>query len=107
MKENQITHVIGYIHVVNGKVIIFPPDTFDLNNSADVCYLLYLSKKLFTNDFYRPIYGKDTIVFIDKGSDDNSYMISEGDFGCLPKECQEKIQEVLNEFNEAGGGSGN
>lgn len=107
MKENQIVHVMGYIYVVNGKVIIFSPETLDLTNSADVDYLLNLSKKLFVDDFYRPIYGKNTIVFVDKHSDEVSYIVSEGDFGGLPEECQRKVREVLDEFNESGGGSGN
>ena len=36
--KNQIVDINGYVHVINGKVICFEPDVYDLNNPEDVEY---------------------------------------------------------------------
>lgn len=106
-RRNHIVHVIGYVHIINGKVIVFSPETLDLTKAEDVSYLWNLSLELFVDEFYPAIYGNDTIAFVDKNSDGISYNVSEGDLGDLPEEYQIKVREVLYESVEFGSGARN
>ena len=106
MKENmknQIIDVDGYVHIVNGKVICFESDVYDLDNPEDVKELLELSARMRSNDeddkFYYRAYGDDTILFVDKSHFcKNSVYMEAGDFFGLPENYRKRIEEVLNEI---------
>ena len=98
--KNQIIDIDGYVHVVNGKVICFKPDVYDLNNPEDVEDLVSLSAKMNSedDDFCYRMYGDDTFLFVEKETNADSLYVEPGDFGCLPENYKKKIEVVLNEI---------
>lgn len=61
------------MHIVNGKVICFKPDVYDLNNLKHVEELLDLSARMCSDDeddtFHHGGYGDNTILFLDRNLD--------------------------------------
>ena len=105
MKEkikNQIIDIDGYIHVVNGKVICFKSDVYDLNNSEHVKELLELSVRMHSDNeddkFYYGGYGDDTILFLARNPD-NPVELTEtmGSLRYMPEDYRRKIEGVLYE----------
>lgn len=100
--KKKIVDIDGYVHVINGKVICFNPDVYDLNNSEHVKELLELSARMRSDDeddtFYYRAYGDDTILFVDKSHFCKSSVYMEaGDFFGLPENYRKRIEEALNE----------
>lgn len=106
-KENPVIHVMGYIHLVKDIVVVFPPGIFDLSAQDDVDTLVGFADSSGADALWSPIYGDDTIVFLDKDPDGDGYLVSEGDFGCLPEACQDAVNEVRKKIDESGSGTGN
>jgi len=99
MKENQIVDIDGFVHVVNGKVICFKSDVFDLENSEDVENLICFSEELYVKKGLPAIYGKDTICVLDAYDEDKNYIISMACIQGLSRNVQEKVMLILDGFN--------
>lgn len=96
-QKNQIVDIDGYIHVVNGKVICFKSDVYDLHNPNDVADLVLTSFEIGVDDKFPLVHGNDTILFLDKSPTvANELIVSMGDLGGLPEECQRKVDNILN-----------
>ncbi len=96
-QKNQIVDIDGYIHVVNGKVICFKPDVYDLHNPNDVADLVLTSFEIGVDDKFPLVHGNDTILFLDKSPTvANELIVSMGDLRGFPKECQRKVDNILN-----------
>lgn len=100
--KNQIIDVDGYVHIVNGKVICFESDVYDLHNLKHVEELLYLSLRMSSDDeddkFYYGGYGDNTILFLDRNPD-NPVELTEtmGSLRYMPEDYRRKIEGVLYE----------
>ena len=105
MKENiknQIVDIDGYIHVINGKVICFKSDVYDLNNPEDVADLVLTSFEIGVDDTFPLVHGNDTILFLDKNSIvPDELIVSMGDLRSLPKDVQKKCKlAILKQKNQ-------
>lgn len=111
MKENiknQIVDIDGYIHVINGKVICFKPDVYDLNNPEDVKSLIEHLESLFASPHLKPIYGDQTMYYFELDSDVNSIFVGMGDINVFLTNFSEDVQEqVRSAVNEYRGATGN
>lgn len=100
--KNQIIDIDGYAHVINGKVICFKSDVYDLHNLKHVEELLYLSLRMSSDDdddkFYYGGYGDNTILFLDRNPD-NLVELTEtmGSLRYMPEDYRRKIEGVLYE----------
>lgn len=102
-QKNQIVDIDGYVHVINGKVICFKSDVYDLNNLKHVRKLLDLSVRMRFNDgddkFYYRAYGDDTIIFLDRNPDSSNELVETmGGLRYMPEDYRKKIEEVLSNF---------
>lgn len=102
MKENQIVDIDGWVHVVNGKVVCFTPDVFDLSNPSHVEHLTGLVDSLddlYVSGIHSKEHGNDTMEIITKNlSDPNRRILSTADMQILSKDVLERIEAVRNEY---------
>lgn len=106
-QKNQVVDIDGYIHVINGKVICFKPDVYDLNNSEDVESLIEYSKSLFSCSHLKPLYGDQTMYILEHVSD-TMHNIFRGDINVFLTNFSEDVQEqVRSAVNEYRGETGN
>lgn len=110
MKENiknQIVDIDGYIHVVNGKVICFKSDVYDLNNPEDVKSLIEHLESLFASPHLKPVYGDQTMYYFELDSDVNSIFVGMGDINVFltnfSEDVQEQVKDAVNEYRDATG----
>ena len=93
-QKNQIVDIDGYIHVVNGKVICFKSDVYDLNNSADVKSLIEYSESLFASSHLKPLYGEQTMYILEHVSD-SMRNVCRGDINVFLSNFSEDVQEIV------------
>lgn len=100
-QKNQIVDIDGYIHVVNGKVICFKSDVYDLNNSADVKSLIEYSESLFASSHLKPLYGEQTMYILEHVSD-SMRNVCRGDINVFlsnfSEDVQEQVRSAVNEY---------
>lgn len=98
-QKNQIIDIDGYVHVVNGKVICFKPDVYDLNNSDDVEKLLDIASRMFKSKLYPAVYGNNTVLCLDN-SDDEYKIISMACLEDFSDIVKRKVEAAVYEFGE-------
>ena len=100
MKENmknQIIDVDGYIHVINGKVICFKLDVFDLNNPNDVADLLSFVDDLSEPDnLFSGQIGDDTVIDLRLNPKNDEVIVGfGGHLPCLVEHLDVNIKEKV------------
>lgn len=68
MGEHTIVDIDDYVHVINGKVICYEPDTIDFESEEQVKNLLDIATNLYKNGFYTEEYGHENTRFVISGS---------------------------------------
>lgn len=101
MKENQIVDIDGYVHVINGKVVCFEPNVFDLKDIQDVKNLVDLSASLFVSEIRPAIYGEDTMAVIKRHPDGVRRILSMSCITGLPESLQQKVRCAVREFSKS------
>lgn len=94
MSENQIVDIDGWVHVIGGKVICFQPDVYDLNNPEDVKDLLEFAERLYVVPWLKPMYGGQTICYLNKSPDGSIYH-GMGDLEVFLTNYSAEIQENI------------
>ena len=112
MKENmknQIVDIDGYIHVINGKVICFKSDVYDLDNPRDVEDLLSFMDDLSESDnlFFGQI-DDDTVIDLRRGPNSNEVIVGLGGYlPCLVEHLdasvKEKVMGAVDEYRSETG----
>ena len=100
MKENiknQIIDVDGYIRVVNGRVICFKSDVYDLNNPNDVADLLSFVDDLSEPDnLFSGQIGDDTVIDLRLNPKNNEVIVGFGGYlPCLVEHLDVNIKEKV------------
>ncbi len=100
MKEHTIVDIDDYVHVVDGKVVCYEPDTIDFKDERQVDNFFGLVTDLFVHDMF-PIrhYGKENtrLVMVGKKYDRKKWVFAEhiSDF---PPELVEKVRVAIDEY---------
>lgn len=102
-QKNQIIDIDGYVHVVNGRVICFKPDVYDLDNPRDVQNVFDTVVSLFGSDGKLRVWFDDNTFVVLERSDVGNVVVGMGDVLCLPKAVQEKVRDAVNEYRGAIG----
>ena len=100
--KNQIVDINGYVHVINGRVLCFKSDLYDLSeNSDDVKYLTEFVNGLPTKRCFDASFGDFTIYLFTKVSD--GIAVTQGDLYVylqeLPQDVSEKVKAVIEEYH--------
>lgn len=104
MKENQIVDIDGWVHVVNGKVICFTPDVYDLSNSLHTeCLIDFVNSldELYVSGVHPNLFGENTMEIVTKSlneNDPNGRIVSTADMQILSKDVLERIEVERNEY---------
>ena len=67
-KQHTIVDINDYVHVIDGKVICYEPDTIDFESEAQVKNLFDIATNLYKNGFYTEEYGHGNTRFVISGS---------------------------------------
>ena len=106
-QKNQIVDIDGYIHVINGRVICFKPDIYDLNNLDDVEYLCEWVLNMRTDAYLRKKYTDDTFVSVRESLDGSHNIITSGSievyFKSIPEDVKKKVRSVIAEYQSKAG----
>ena len=105
--NNQIIDIDGYVHVVNGKVICFEPDVYDLNNPDDVEILLDFVSYISNPDNHECTwFGDSNTIYLRSlyKNDCKKVVLGIGHFNCLEDDVKERVRSAIDEFR---GGTGN
>ena len=106
-QKNQIIDIDGYVHVINGKVICFKPDIYDLNNLDDVEYLCEWVLNMRTDAYLRKKYTDDTFVSVRESLDGSHNIITSGRievyFKSIPEDVKKKVRSVIAEYQSKAG----
>ncbi len=101
--KNQIVDINGYVHVINGKVICFEPDVYDLNNPEDVKYLCDWTKDMWNDEYLRKKYNDDTLAYVEKSSDGTQNIVSTGSitvyFKSVSEDVSKKVKAAIEEYH--------
>lgn len=62
--EPYILDIDGYAHIVNGKLMCFEPDLYDVNDPEHRKELFRIADALYTDKWTLPLYGKNTVYAI-------------------------------------------
>ena len=104
--KNQIVDINGYVHVINGRVLCFKSDLYDLSeNSDDVKYLTEFVNGLPTKRCFDASFGDFTIYLFTKVSD--GIAVTQGDLYVylqeLTQDVSEKVRQAINEYRGKSG----
>ena len=105
--RNQIVDIDGYVHVVNGKVICFEPDVYDLKNPDDVEILLDFVSYISNPDNHECTWFGDSNTIHLRSlykNDCKKVVLGIGHFNCLEDDVKERVRRVVDGFR---GGTGN
>lgn len=99
--KNQIVDINGYVHVINGRVLCFKSDLYDLSeNSDDVKYLTEFVNGLPTKRCFDASFGDFTIYLFTKVSD--GIAVTQGDLYVylqeLPQDVSDKVKAAIDEY---------
>ena len=99
MKQHVIVDIDDYVHVIDGKVICYEPDTIDFESEEQVKNLLDIATNLYKNGFYTEEYGTGNTRFVISGS--KEYVEKYGnidDMTHFSSELMEKVRKAVNEY---------
>ena len=99
MKQHTIVDINECLHVIDGKVIYYDPDTIDFESEKQVENLLGMATDLFVNDFFTEEYGHGNTMLVISGCKEyvDKYVNIE-DMVHVPPELKEKVQQVIAEY---------
>lgn len=102
--KNQIIDIDGYVHVVNGKVICFEPDVYDLNNPDDVEILLDFVSYISNPDNHECTWFGDSNTIHLRSlykNDCKKVVLGIGHFNCLEDDVKERVRSAVDEYRGA------
>lgn len=95
----RIVDVDGYVHVVDGKAICFPPEVYDLTKQEDVDLLLALAEDLYVDDTMRAIHGRDTVCVLVPSGTTSRGIFCLRHIGEMPESVQRVIRGVADGYD--------
>ena len=99
MSKHVIIDIDDYVHVIDGKVICYEPDTIDFEDEEQVKNLFGIATNLYKNGFYTEEYGHGNTRFVISGS--KEYVEKYGNIDSMthfPSELKEKVQQAILEY---------
>ena len=99
LKQHIIVDINEYIHVVDGKVICYEPDTIYFESEEQVKNLFDIATNLYKNGFYTEEYGHGNTRFVISGS--KEYIEKYGntdDMTHFPPELLEQIRKAVKDY---------
>lgn len=101
MSKHVIVDVNEHIHVVDGKVIYYEPDTIDFEDENQVRDFFDIVSEIFVNEFLPERYGKgNTYAVITGMKSDRTKSISTQGMHHFPSEIMEKVKVAVDEYRE-------
>lgn len=99
MKEHTIVDINEHIHVIDGKVLYYVPDTIDFEDENQVGDFFDMVSAVFVHELLPERYGKgNTCVVITGTKSDRNKIISMQGMHHFPSELKEKVQQVVLEY---------
>lgn len=99
MNKHVIVDIDDDIHVVDGKVIDYEPDTIDFEDENQVSDFFDMLSKVFVHELLPERYGKgNTCVVITGTKSDRNKIISMQGMHHFPPEIKEKVQQAILEY---------
>ncbi|MBU5446323.1 hypothetical protein [Blautia sp. MSJ-36] len=99
MSKHTIVDVNEHIHVVDGKVIYYEPDTIDFEDENQVSDFFDIVSEIFVNELLPERYGKgNTYAVITGMKSDRTKSISTQGMHHFPLELKEKVQQAVVEY---------
>lgn len=104
MKQHTIVDIDDYVHVIDGKVICYEPNTIDFTDKDQVNDFFDMIAKVFTHELLQARYGKNNTCVIISGIGSNrEKIISMSGMHHFPPELMEKIKVAVCEYEEQYG----
>ncbi len=101
MSKHVIVDVNEHIHVVDGKVIYYEPDTIDFEDENQVRDFFEIVSEIFVNELLPERYGKgNTYAVITGIKSDRTKSISTQGMHHFPSEIMEKVKVAVDEYRE-------
>lgn len=103
MKEHTIVDIDDFVHVVDGKVVCYEPDTIDFENFEQVENLFFVVSQMFTSDIFPENRGKGNTCYVFNGTKKEKckWVHSQG-MHHFPPELMKKVQEAIYEYEKKG-----
>ena len=104
INEHTIVDIDDYVHVIDGKVICYEPDTIDFESKEQVKNLFGMVSKLFVHELYPERYGHGNTRLVIAGDKTNvrKHVHVEG-MHHFPLELKEKVKVASDEYENRAG----
>ena len=99
LEQHTIVDINDYIHVIDGKVICYEPNTIDFESEEQVKNLLDIATNLYQNGFYTEEYGHENTRFVISGS--KTCVEKYGnidDMTHFPLKLKKKVRAAMDEY---------
>lgn len=107
MKAHTIVDIDDYVHVIDGKVVCYKPDTIDFNDEKQVETLFVFVKELFTSDLLGKRHNdkhKGDVRAILTGHKSNvRKTVSFGYISDFPFDLLQKVRDEIYEYERRSG----
>ena len=100
MKAHTIVDIDDYVHVVDGKVVLYRPNVIDFGNIEQVENLFFVVSQMFVSDIFPEDRGKGNTCYVFNGvkNEKCKWVHSQG-MHHFPPELMEKVRKAIDEYS--------
>lgn len=100
MKAHTIVDITDYVHVIDGKVVCYEPDTIDFESLEQVENLFFVVSQMFVGDVFPEDCGRGNTCYVFNGTKNEKckWVHSQG-MHHFPPELMAKVRVAVNEYN--------
>ena len=104
LKQHIIVDINEHIHVVDGKVIYYEPDTINFDDEEQVRNFLGMVDDLFVHELYPERYGHGNTMLVITGEKNcaDKYVSMNG-MHHFPPELKKKVKVAVDEYENGSG----
>lgn len=104
MKKHTIVDITDFVHVIDGEVVYYEPDSIDFDDEEQVRNLFGIVADIPINPFLQKGCGKDNtcIVIVGVKSDSRKWVSTEY-LSSLPQDVLKKVRAEVAEFQKRSG----